>query len=190
MTPSKIMSELQGCVFNSKGFFINFKTIRKDATITWETSSKLTIPHEFKNKDFELLLLNDYNFSFQFFEGSVFQFYYSFEKEILSRARMAFYLNPESINDYHIEGNVTWLRIDYNTSCSEYDPCHLHISHLLPDVRIGINAVPSPKEFLLFVVHLFFPQNYPDIRQYLPSSISSTQSDILIPDLIHLSCPT
>ena len=66
---------------------------------------------------------------------------------------------PDSPADYFAG---SWLRVDYDPAaardCLHYD-CHLH-SSLSDDMRVAVNRVPTPKQFIELVLAWFYPETY------------------------------
>lgn len=61
---------------------------------------------------------------------------------------------------------VPWLRIDYSPEKSNgplHHDCHMHIC-LLKDARIPISGVPSPRQFVEFIMALCYPDHYREKR--------------------------
>ena len=58
---------------------------------------------------------------------------------------------------------VGWFRIDYDPLTVapgvNHPPCHLHFSGF-PDARLIVNGVPTPRQFVEFVISSFYPEVY------------------------------
>lgn len=58
---------------------------------------------------------------------------------------------------------VDWLRIDYDPRARIrgviHHDCHMHISGF-PEARFVLSGVPSPSQFVEFLIASFYPQNY------------------------------
>lgn len=91
---------------------------------------------------------------------------------------------------------VPWLRIDYDPSAKTgilHGECHMHINGL-PGVRILVYGVPSPVQFIEWIMSLFYPNIYKKhrlhedgrlvkidlLKKINTSSISFTKSDAYI----------
>lgn len=122
-------------------------------------------------------------------DDSLLQLVYAFdedEKTLLS-ARLAYYQSPLSLRDEatmddtwapdestsddesDFIGNpdtVSWIRIDYDPGAHRdvvHTCCHLHV-HGFSESRISIDGVPSPKQFIEFVLAVFYPKEYSSKR--------------------------
>ncbi|MDE4907164.1 DUF2290 domain-containing protein [Methanogenium marinum] len=63
---------------------------------------------------------------------------------------------------YHDDFIVPWLRIDFSneeTECPLHHSCHMHIG-LFGDARIPLTVVPSPRQFIEFIIAHFYPREY------------------------------
>lgn len=61
---------------------------------------------------------------------------------------------------------VSWMRIDYVRSSRisvTHSPCHLQLSGF-PQTRLPLTAVPSPRQFIEFVVASCYPDWYDTLR--------------------------
>jgi len=68
--------------------------------------------------------------------------------------------------DLYEDPLIAWIRIDY--SPHEYcrplhHLCHMHYS-LFPNTRISVNAVPTPRQFLEFILATNYPHLYSEKR--------------------------
>jgi len=57
---------------------------------------------------------------------------------------------------------VPWIRIDFSPQSNRHllhHTCHMHIS-LLEHARIPLSGVPSPRQFIEFIIALFYPEHY------------------------------
>lgn len=148
-------------------------------------------------------------YSFLFQDGSIIQIYYRYRPSgmELEHARLAFYRASPSIDagaddvdeeeleitplgEDEEEERVEWLRIEYAPNDAQslaHAECHLHIGGLT-DVRIGVSGVPTPRQFVEFIIHHFYPHDYEDRRlgeddHLTPPDIMSRVNDSCFPDV-------
>jgi hypothetical protein len=60
------------------------------------------------------------------------------------------------------DGPVSWLRIDYDPEHAKgvlHHDCHMHIS-AFPSARLVVAGVPTPKQFIEFIMALCYPEVY------------------------------
>lgn len=70
--------------------------------------------------------------------------------------------SPEFPVDLSNDPLVPWIRIDYDPEEHNgplHHACHMHIS-LLDNCRIPLSQVPSPRQFIEFVMAFFYPEQY------------------------------
>jgi hypothetical protein len=61
---------------------------------------------------------------------------------------------------------ISWLRIDYDPEHAKgvlHHDCHMHIS-AFPHARLAVAGVPTPKQFVEFVIALCYPKIYEEHR--------------------------
>jgi hypothetical protein len=171
----------------------NPRFVRKERIITWRnySSARVAIPESHLDV---VQLHEAGQYSFQTTDGSLLQIYYSYARssDVLAEARLAFYKVDERSWEFHepIEaefatelvtpvdrathdeptirrpGSITWLRIDYSPKSANgvlHNSCHLHIS-AFPSARVVVAGVPTPKQFVEFVMALCYPGLYDDHR--------------------------
>jgi hypothetical protein len=167
----------------------NPKFIRKGRVITWRdySSARLAIPESYLDV---AQLYEGGRYSFQTTDGSLLQIYYSYphSNDELAEARLAFYKvdehswefeEPNEAEDTdelvrpigHVahderairpSGSINWVRIDYSPRSAGgvlHTSCHLHIS-AFPSARVVVAGVPTPKQFVEFVMALCYPDIY------------------------------
>jgi hypothetical protein len=74
--------------------------------------------------------------------------------------------NVYPLEDYDLDESVRWIRFDYNSTGANsvlHMNCHLHISGL-PGTRFAVAGIPTPKQFVEFVVGHFYPNDYQSVR--------------------------
>lgn len=169
----------------------NPRFVRKGRIITWRdySSAMIVIPQSHLEV---VQLYEDGQYSFQTTDGSLLQIYYAYARsgDELQEARLAFYkvdaaswdrsesaenptgaIVPEDkapLGEQLAQDRVSvpWLRIDYepkNAGGILHNSCHLHIS-CFPQGRLTVAGVPTPKQFVEFVVAMCYPDVYSQHR--------------------------
>lgn len=165
-------------------------------------------------------------YSFGFRDGSLSQLYYHFgdRSDRLVEARLAFYKRVKhaaahatgeepaaeiDVSELEIlpppegEETVEWIRIDYDPRAARaivHSDCHVHVGGLT-GVRISLNGVPTPRQFVEFIVAAFYPEEYEKKRSRIRGGIRSCAVPAQVnritfgirPDMaqaIHLHVPT
>jgi hypothetical protein len=166
----------------------NPRFVRKGRIITWQeySSAKLMLPTSHSDV---LKLYEGGQYSFQTVDGSLLQIHYAYARttDELIEARLAFYkvdqrswefeenFSEEGPNDQVAppgsealdpimfrQCSISWLRIDYAPKSASgvlHNSCHLHLSSF-PTARLVVAGVPTPKQFLEFVMALCYPDLY------------------------------
>lgn len=193
MTLDQIFENINNCykVFGDLIIDKNFEII-DGHSVSWKnyTSgiSDLLYVQEYEyilnNRQFSLLLLDD----------SIIQVYYKFNKEGLSKLRLAFYPSPsletfgqddienyfdESINDYLKDQylffyealglgyritNTNHFRIDYDKSAQSHFPNHLQFGGINA-IRIPLSKQLMPFIFIDFIIRNIFPVPFKKISK-------------------------
>ena len=171
----------------------NPRFVRKGRSIAWHdySSTKILVPSSHADV---VKLYEAGQYSFQTTDGSLLQLSYTYapSRDQLTKARLAFYKvdqqsweigesgEPDGVNELIAPNNspqleqsishrpisVSWLRIDYSpkaTSGVLHNSCHLHLS-TFPDARVAVAGVPTPKQFVEFVIALCYPDIYREHR--------------------------
>ena len=177
MRINEIFAEIQASFIDWDGFFKDPNYSRTRQYVSWPNASELVVPHEMTVGDLHTLS-DRRQFSFRVSgDGSLIQMGYRFRRTgELMDARLGFYKFPsgEDFADLAVEpvsgdselDTVSWLRMDFSTSLQAkvgHTPCHLHVSGL-PSVRFAVYGVPSPAQFVEFVVSHFYPVDYKSAR--------------------------
>lgn len=100
--------------------------------------------------------------------------------------------------------SIIWLRIDFDPDRSSgvlHGECHLHISNF-PDSRILVKGVPTPKQFVEFIMALCYPAiyqlhrlggtgNYRDLKRVksINSPIFPPKNEEIYSHLSHIRVP-
>jgi hypothetical protein len=171
----------------------NPRFVRKGRLITWRdySSAKIIVPSSHADV---VKLYEAGQYSFQMTDGSLLQLSYTYaaSKDELTKARLAFYkvgqqsleivepADPDTINDLllasdspeliepavHRPISISWLRIDYSPKTTAgvlHNSCHLHLS-AFPSTRVVVAGVPTPKQFVEFIIALCYPNIYREHR--------------------------
>ena len=174
-------------------------------------------------------LIENQQYSFQVsIDESIIQLYYKFaDEDTIISANLAYYgtipwgliqlidegdakgnspeqeqnqAAPEIMNAY-----INWIRIDFDSACEKPSIIH-HLAHMhmvgIPRGRIPFDSLPSPFQFIDFVIANYYPDHYREVRMnengllLKPSKIKklskhhvSVASDDVLPYAVHLSVP-
>lgn len=137
---------------------VNPRFARRGSIISWHGYSPHRIDDPLSHDRFvEIADAGQYSFQLVT-DGALLQLEYRFgEDSSLKFASLGYISGGE--RDYPALG---WLRIDYdpeNERGSPHSACHMHIG-LLPSSRLLVSGVPTPKQFIEFVVALCYPDIY------------------------------
>lgn len=164
-------------------YFVNKRFCASDGTISWFNNSISRHSSVLGSEEFARIVeLQQY--SFQLIEdGSVFRIYYKFDSRgrslvemtlsFLSAPRGDVYCEP-SIGGLAVEGTSHWIRIDYSASeashkVPNHNACHLHLSSL-PNARLALSRVPSPRQFVSWVMSMHYPDEHDKLLSELGAS--------------------
>ena len=175
MKISDIQSLLAATYSDWSKYLANPRYVRKDHLITWDNykSGSAFTPVSVA----ELVKLSDEGqYSFQIADGSLIQLYYEFggKSQSLSKARLAFYKAPTFDQGATTEGDsLSWVRIDHSPLSATgilHSETHLHLSGF-PEGRILVAGVPTPRQFVEFVMAVCYPRNYSEHRLHANGSV-------------------
>ena len=165
-----------------QGYLYNPRHIRKENTVTWKGCRALKFGDQLKPKDLTMLI-SEGQYTFQVTEDdSIIQIYYSFENNgiTVNDARLAYYgfpiagnLDSESGLEEDVptqlekslvyeDSDIRWLRIEYHRIAARgilHSGCHMHVCGL-PSSRFVVNRIPTPRQFVEFVMALCYPNLY------------------------------
>lgn len=182
MRINDILSNLKGLQSKWSGFLLNPRVVRRGNEITWESFDGRRFADVLYADDV-VLLAEARQYSFQCADGSLFQFYYAFDRtgRHLSAAGLTFIQVPGDIaivgpnlEEADDEGELgqdleavsplpaAWVRVDFaprDVCGCIHGACHMHVS-LSPHVRIPVVGVPSPEQFVEAVTAWFYPSEY------------------------------
>jgi len=162
--------------------------------ISWSNYTRRNLVNNIRRSDLiEMANTGQYSFQ-MITDGSLFQLYYEFNNydQILSVANLAYYstgeLSLDNFQELQYLDNcstepdhaismsessdcsenplIAWMRIDYsphNYCRPLHHSCHFHFSQF-PNARISLNAVPSPRQFIEFIIALNYPHLYTTYR--------------------------
>lgn len=145
----------------------NPRYVRSDRTITWINNSSPRLADPVTPDDISALA-DDGQYSFQIAEdGSLLQLYYEYEDaddHRIKSASLAYYGAPIA---YGTEPPfIRWCRLDYDPSSSRgviHSDSHIHLSYF-PDSRLMVKGLPTPKQFIEFIMALCYPNLYEEHR--------------------------
>jgi len=187
---SDAVSSLTSTYCDWNDVFVNRSFIRRNNCIAWENFEPQRLPPIVRRSDvMGLENSRQYSFQV-IDDGSIFQLYYEYEDEgkKLERANLAYYnsgISSENLNcsssDQIVEDEeecemddqpeiflidensiVSWLRIDYvpeDQNGPLHHGCHMHIG-LFQVARIPLSGVPTPRQFIEFIMALCYPNSY------------------------------
>ena len=79
----------------------------------------------------------------------------------------------ESIHSSSPDPPVGWMRIDYDPNAKErgiiHHDCHMHLSNFA-DTRFIVSGVPSPRQFIEFIIASLYPAKYEEHRLELDTT--------------------
>jgi hypothetical protein len=178
MTASEVYSQLIAVFVDWPGVLKDPQYIRRDNEITWSNATHTILPDKLTRAETKELSRSG-QFTFRISEDdSILQISYTFARTgDLDCARLAYYQVgssyqiDEAINVYpsEDESNDTpahWVRFDYvrTQRCRVlHMDSHLHVSGL-PGIRIAVEGVPTPKQFVEFVISHFYANTYQSFR--------------------------
>jgi hypothetical protein len=145
-------------------FLINPNFTRNNNIISWPNSvvTRLNNP---RIEDVENLI-SSRQYSFQIGEDdSIIRIIYSFmSNEEVYHAELSYYSSGlENPNDLDYIG---WVRLDFDPGSARgvaHTDCHLHLS-MFPDSRIPVSKLPTPRQFVEFVISTFYPKIFEEKR--------------------------
>jgi hypothetical protein len=143
----------------------------------------------------ELIKNGDYSFQCDIDDG-IFRLYYKFDARgrHLNAASVAFYRayppdfsieayledsEDQSVSSPIPDGPVGWIRFDYS-NCRDTNHhilhhfCHLHLSGF-PAARLSVDGVPTPAQFVEFIMASFYPNYYAE-RRFLRKNVPDSQN--------------
>lgn len=165
------------------GILANPNFIRSNHEITWPNRHRIdvTVPADI------VTLAENRQYSFQTSDdGSLIQMYYHFPTNTgdVSAASLAYYgapfsenqPDPSNLEQENFEEaravptgeitNLKWLRIDFDPPAARgilHHECHLHLSNF-PMSRLMVRGLPTPRQFVEFVLALCHPTSYENHR--------------------------
>lgn len=161
MTINSVFTSLRLAYQDWAHFVGNPRFIRKGDCISWSNRKPIVLD-DVIYPDQVMELADAGQFSFQIIQdGSLLQLYYQFEKDQLVSARLGYYSAGVAANM-----PVGWYRIDFSPQQHHgalHWRSHMHLS-LFPDTRLVVDGVPTPRQFIEFVVSSCYPDCYGKYR--------------------------
>lgn len=227
-----ILSDFYSSLINSyvewKSIFINPNYCRNGKEITWNRRASQMMPVNSTIWDV-IGLIENQQYSFQMsIDESIIQLYYKFtDEDTISAANLAYYgtipwgtirwsdeddsernsqerVHDEIVSEVNCE-YINWMRIDFDCASEKPSIIH-HLAHMhlagIPSGRIPFDTLPSPFQFIDFVIANYYPYHYRKARMsengllLKPRKIKrlskhrvAVTSDDILPYAIHLSVP-
>jgi hypothetical protein len=120
---------------------------RNDKELSWR--NKLSDPRE---NDYEIeytWIVDNLQYSLSMDDIGLFQFYYCTQNDELSKANIVFLPNPDISHQY--------IRFDFaplDAKTYFHPEIHFHFGYPSNSMRIAVEKMPYPSNFMLFVFHL------------------------------------
>lgn len=182
MTINEIHGMIQSVYDDWKKILVNPRFIRKNYEITWEGYESIFLDDPVRRKDV-IVLSEKRQYSFQLVnDGSLLQLIYRFKDRgsVIESASLAYYsyaseievkkigddLEQEAPEYQDITDFPSWFRIDYELGAGRgiiHHDTHLHFSGF-SDSRCIVKGVPTPQQFVEFVIAFCYPSYYEEHR--------------------------
>jgi hypothetical protein len=188
MMASDIYSQLIAVFVDWRGVLKDPQYIRRGNEITWSNAVHAILPDKLTRAE-TIELSRSGQFTFRISEDdSILQISYVFAQTgDLECARLAYYQVgssyqvDEAIDVYPSEDEpsdtpINWIRFDYVRTQRRrvlHMDSHLHVSGL-PGMRIAVEGVPTPKQFVEFVISHFYANTYESFRLHGDQQFIST----------------
>lgn len=156
MTPEETYRCATQVYRDFEGFLLNPNVYRSGSVVSYGTRVKIYHPL-IVTFDHVSRLEEQRQYSYQMCDYSIIQMHYSFDRETLVEAELAYYGATPIADDL-----CPWIRIDYAPSEATgvtHPPCHMH-TMLGEEVRIPLGGVPGPSMFIDFIMRLFDRKRY------------------------------
>jgi hypothetical protein len=120
---------------------------RNDNELSW--TNHMSDP---RDNDYEIeyaWIVKNLQYSLSIDDKGLFQFFYSTKNDVLEKANVMFLPNPDISHQY--------IRFDFSPCDSNtyYHPeIHFHFGYPSSSMRIALEKIPYPSNFILFVIHL------------------------------------
>ncbi len=181
MRVNELYKSLRSTYDDWSDFLINPQFVRREEEIIWQNYAPPRLAYPILRSDIAQLI-DKGQYTFQVSEDdSIIQIYYRCQKNKVLKANLAFYSLAEapaadgevtdleedlwdepSFNLPREDGPVGWLRIDYAPQEERgvlHHHCHLHLN-AFPEARFVVDGLPTPKQFIEWIVSLCYPEKY------------------------------
>lgn len=164
MDPHRIMTNLRQLITDWDGFLLNPNYRRCNNEVNWISDDEIMFPPNL-TIDHLLRYIKQHNYSYMIHDGSLLQFRYVFrnDKTSLEYACLSFMKFIDVAEDnLSNKVPVPWMRVDYCPELAKgitHTACHLHLS-ISEEVRIPLNMIPTPRQFVLAVIAWFYPDEF------------------------------
>jgi hypothetical protein len=185
MRITDVLGMMQAVYTEWQTVLINPLYVRRENVISWRDYEKRFLAEPVQVSDV-IWLQEHHQYTFQVSDdGAIIQMLYVFSDtgRSLREASLGFYrvmaVNEEGLSDDWPNANaddggygamadteVSWLRVDYDPQAARgavHNDCHLHICGF-PRSRFAVCGVPTPKQFVEFIVALCYPDLYSQHR--------------------------
>lgn len=183
MNANDAFNSLRSTFIEWDGFLVNNRYLKQNNVISWEEYDLKKFLSTVSALDvFDLIDRGQYTFQVSS-DGSIFQIYYEFDqkKKNVEKACLCYYKSGvEILHDDQSEipedtpihptpdAPIGWFRLDYsnhpnNDGGMTHPKCHLHLS-LFPSVRMAVDRLPNPKQFVDFIIASCYPDVYKQKR--------------------------
>ena len=177
MKISDVFSMLTSIYIDWHGYLANPKYCRNENEITWSNCDQFRVS-EIVSLDEFIDLVDRKQYSYQIADdGAIVQLYYLFNQsgDELQEAHLAYFraiqddLFGDLSDDAEMElsySPISWLRVDYEPALARgvlHSECHLHVGGF-PNARFIVDSVPTPKQFMEFIMALCYQDIYQEHR--------------------------
>lgn len=184
MTPNDVMGDIVASYMDWQPYLLNLNYCRSGTVIQWNNCQKIMFDEPLRSADV-ITLQERSQYTYQVgADGGMIQLYYDFSigEKSLASASLGFYRidsvpdeRDEEQEDEKIqslntiggdtkpnERTVSWMRLDYKPEDSGsvcHGASHLHCGGFR-DVRLFVEGVPTPHQFVEFVMASFYQRTY------------------------------
>ena len=171
---SDVFSMLTSVYGDWSHILANPRYTRNGDVITWARYKPFFMSEPARYAEI-IKVVSEGQYSFQMIDGSVIQIYYEFQAggKILKTAKLAYYGLNNGREEEDCRGadigaevkktdSVSWLRFDYELTMTQgvlHSDCHLHTCGF-PNSRFVVRGVPTPKQFIEFLIALRYSEEY------------------------------
>jgi Uncharacterized conserved protein (DUF2290) len=181
MRMNEAFAQLRSAFIDWEGVLKDPQYIKRDHVITWPNAPAPILREPIHPGDISRLGEAGHFSCRIAHDDSIVQVFYDFADDLrtVRSARLAYYGLPASVDgsdagetEHPVEpldlprmdltASAAWFRIDYRNDGSVrilHPDCHLHVSGF-PDTRFAVAGLPTPKQFIEFVISHKYPETY------------------------------